>query len=245
VRYHVLITDYDQTIADHGVVLPRTMQALEKLRASGRHLVLVTGRELDDLIRIFPRIDLFDRVVVENGGLLYRPESREQRLLADPPPAEFVQALRDAGVYPLSVGKVIVATLRPNESQVLAIIRDLGLELEIIFNRTGVMILPPGIDKASGAQAALLELGLSIHSSVGVGDAENDQAFLSAAGCSIAVANALDALKKCVDHVTKGESGEGIVELTEQLLDSDLSFLDPISRRRGERYGDSGEDSHE
>ena len=48
----------------------------------------------------------------------------------------------------------------------------------MIFNKGAVMILPSGVNKATGLAAALEELGLSPHNVVGVGDAENDHAFL-------------------------------------------------------------------
>lgn len=48
-RFVALATDYDNTIATDGKVAERTWSALERLRQSGRHLVLVSGRELDDL----------------------------------------------------------------------------------------------------------------------------------------------------------------------------------------------------
>jgi hydroxymethylpyrimidine pyrophosphatase-like HAD family hydrolase len=231
-RYHALVTDYDLTIAEHSVVSDQTIKALERVRASGRSLIMVTGRELDDLLRVFPRTDLFDRIVAENGALLYRPATREERLLAEPPPVEFIRAVRAAGISPLCEGKVIVATLRPNEIEILGMIRDLGLELHVIFNHTAVMVLPSGTNKASGLKAALNELGLSPHNCVGVGDAENDHAFLSYTGCSVAVGNALDALKKHMDFVTKGEAGKGVEELIDQLLDSDLRFLDSVVRHQ-------------
>jgi hydroxymethylpyrimidine pyrophosphatase-like HAD family hydrolase len=231
-RYHALATDYDFTIAEHSVVSDQTIKALERVRGSGRSLILVTGRQLDDLLRVFPRIDLFDRVVAENGALIYRPSTREERLLVEPPPAEFIRAVRAAGISPLSEGKVIVATLRPNEIEILGIIRDLGLELHVIFNHTAVMVLPSGVNKASGLKEALMELGLSPHNCVGVGDAENDHAFLSLTGCSVGVNNALDALKKHMDLVTKGEAGRGVEELIDELLDSDLRFLDSVVRHQ-------------
>src|SRR5262245_17841281 len=59
-RYLVLSSDYDGTLALHGTVATATIAALERFRASGRKLVMVTGRELDDLRRVFPRYDLFD-----------------------------------------------------------------------------------------------------------------------------------------------------------------------------------------
>src|SRR5207247_10109398 len=93
--------------------------ALQGRRDTGRRLILATGRELESLLEIFPAIDLFDRVLAENGGVLYRPASREHKTLGEAPPAEFVEALRARGVSPLSVGHCIVSTWQPNEGVVL------------------------------------------------------------------------------------------------------------------------------
>ena len=120
-HYVALATDYDGTIAHDGVVDAPTLAALERLRAGARRLILVTGRELADLQRVMPRLDLFDLVVAENGALLYDPANREEQALAEPPPARFIERLRELGVAPLSVGRAIVATWEPNEGKVLAV----------------------------------------------------------------------------------------------------------------------------
>src|SRR5437867_7250419 len=221
-RYLGLACDYDGTIAHHGKVNDETIGALERVRTSGRKLMLVTGRELDDLISVFPRVDLFDRVVAENGALLYRPATKEQKLLGESPPAAFVERLRRAGIAPLSRGRVIVATWEPHETMVLEIIRELGLDLQVIVNGGAVMRLPPGVTKATGLHAALSELALSPHNVVGVGDAENDHAFLRQCECAVAVANALPILKERADVVTKADHGAGVVELIEKLVTHDL-----------------------
>src|SRR5262245_18929661 len=124
-RYAALACDYDGTIALHGVVDAPTVEALERLRTSGRRLVLVTGRDLDDLIRVFPHIHLFDRIVAENGAVVYNPATRDVRMLADAPPDEFAKELERRGVSPLSVGRVIVATWEPNDPIVLTTTRAL------------------------------------------------------------------------------------------------------------------------
>jgi HAD superfamily hydrolase (TIGR01484 family) len=228
-RFFVLATDYDGTIAHHGVVDAATREALNRVRGSGRKLVLVTGRELPDLQRVFAESDLplelFDSVVAENGALVHRPSTKQTRLIAEPPPPAFVATLRDRGVEPLSVGQVIVATWQPHEAVVLDTIRELGLELQVIFNKGAVMVLPSGINKAVGLRAALDELGLSPHNAVAVGDAENDHAFLSQCECGVAVANALPALKERADHVTAGDHGHGIQELAAALVESDLATI--------------------
>jgi len=230
-RYLGLASDYDGTLATDGRVNQETVAALERLRSTGRKLILVTGRELDDLLLTFEQIHLFARVVVENGALLYNPATHEEKLLGSKPPEQFVTQLRDRGVEPLSVGRAIVATWHPHETKVIEVIRELGLELQVIFNKGAVMVLPAGVNKASGLKAALIELGLSPHNTLGIGDAENDRAFLSLCECGVAVANALDMLKQGADVVTKGARGAGVVEIIDQLIASDLSEI----RRRREK----------
>ena len=226
-RYIALACDYDGTLAHDGHVDEPTLAALERLRASGRRLVLVTGRRLDDLERVFPQIGVFERVVAENGAVVFDPSAREQRTLAEPPSLAFVERLRERGVSPFEVGHVIVATWRPHETEVLAAIRDLGLEHQVIFNKDAVMVLPPGVNKASGLAAALEELRLSAHNVVAVGDAENDHALLQACECGVAVANAVPMLRERADLVTSAKRGAGVVELIDRLIATDLADLAP------------------
>jgi HAD superfamily hydrolase (TIGR01484 family) len=221
-RYQALVCDYDGTIALKGIVDEKTIASLEQVKSTGRRLVLATGRELEDLERVFPALQIFDRVVAENGAILYEPANRERKILAEQPPAEFVEALRQKGITPLSIGEVIVATWKPNETIVLEMIRRLGLELQVTFNKGAVMVLPSGVNKATGLNAAFAQLGISAHNAVGIGDAENDHTFLTLCECSVAVANALPALKDRVDFVTHGDHGDGVRELIGMLVEDDL-----------------------
>ena len=222
-RYLALCCDYDGTLAHHGRVDEATITALERFKESGRRLVMVTGRELDELQAICPRLDLFERVVAENGALLYRPDTGEEKQLGERPPDAFIAALKAKGVERISVGRVIVATWEPHEQTVLETIRDMGLELQVIFNKGAVMILPAGMNKATGLRVALRELDLCEHNAAGIGDAENDHAFLSICECGVAVANALPALKERADIVTRGDHGAGVVELIDEMLANDLA----------------------
>jgi hydroxymethylpyrimidine pyrophosphatase-like HAD family hydrolase len=215
--YQVLATDYDGTLAHHGVVSPETVAAIKRLRAADKKLVLVTGRELEELKQVFPEIGLCDLVVAENGALLYWPATGQMKLMGEPAPAAFVEKLRERGV-PVTVGRVIVATVEPHEIAVLQTIKEMALELEVIFNKGAVMILPTGLNKATGLREGLARMGLSTRYTIGVGDAENDHAFLRICGSGIAVANALPALKSRADFVTARPHGEGVTELIDQLL---------------------------
>ena len=221
-RYHLLATDYDATLATDGRVAAETTAALEAVLATGRRLMLVTGRRLEELMSLYPELEIFERVVAENGALLYRPATKERRRLADPPPPALLATLRQRGIAPLEVGEVIVATREPHETAVLAAIRDLGLEHQVIFNKGAVMILPAGVNKATGVLAALEELKISPHNVVGVGDAENDHSFLKLCERSAAVAGALPALQDEVDIHLRGDAGAGVRELAEALVANDL-----------------------
>ena len=221
-RYLALATDYDGTLAEQGRVRPATEVALERLRKSGRRLVLVTGRELGDLRSVFDGLSLFDLVVAENGALLHDPRTGEEVVLAESPPPELADRLRSAGATPLGVGRVIVATREPWQVAALEAVRALGLEWQVIFNKGAVMLLPSGVNKQTGLAAALERLGLSLRNTVAVGDAENDHAMLAASECGVAVANALEALKDRADLVTRGARGSGVEELIERLLEDDL-----------------------
>jgi HAD superfamily hydrolase (TIGR01484 family) len=235
-----LATDYDGTLAHEGVVDDSTTAALERLKLTGRRLILVTGRELPDLLRVFPAVELFDRVVAENGALLYKPASKEEVALAPPPPPAFVAALRKRRIEPLSVGRSIVATWEPHEADVLEVIRALGLELAITFNKGAVMVLPAGVNKATGLVAAARDLDIALANVVGVGDAENDHAFLRACGCAAAVANALPAVKAEADVVLDGARGAGVTELVQRICRDDAGIVPP--QRHGLLVGHDARD---
>src|SRR5689334_17846704 len=125
-HYAALACDYDGTLAAEGVIEPPTLTALQRLRAAGRQLLLVTGRELHDLRRVCPHLDLFSLVVAENGGLLFEPKTQQAQALGPPPPAELVAALRARGAAPLAAGRVILATRVPHDAAVREAIGEYG-----------------------------------------------------------------------------------------------------------------------
>ena len=217
VRFEALATDYDGTIAHDGVVDQPTVDSLIRAREAGLRLIMVTGRELSDLFNTFEHCALFDRIVAENGAVLYDPATQAVKVMAGAPPPALVERLRNETV-PLSVGHAIVATVEPYEHQVLSAIHDLGLEWHVIFNKGSVMALPADVTKASGLAPALAGLGLSAERTIGVGDAENDQAFLRACGLAVAVANALPSVKEMAHVVTEGARGAGVAELIDRVL---------------------------
>jgi HAD superfamily hydrolase (TIGR01484 family) len=245
-RFLAFASDYDGTLAQNGKIDRRTLNALHDLKQSGRKLILVTGRELDELLSIFPQARTFDSIIAENGALLFYPggnasdgqnqdrrtlvsqkrariELQQDRIkvLTDPPPREFVARLRQQRVSPLSVGHAIVATSLEHKRTVVSTILEMDLDLHVIMNKQSVMVLPTGVTKGTGLRVALDELHIAPHNVVAVGDAENDDSLLSMCGFSVAVANAIPALKRRAHKTTRQGHGAGVVEIIEQIMQSD------------------------
>lgn len=227
VNVHAFATDYDGTIADANRVAESTARALERVRETGRKLLLVTGRMLPDLRTVCPNVDrMFDAVVAENGALVYFPERRELRTLGDPPEPALVDALRRRGVR-LDLGEAILATDASFAEAALAAIQETGVDRTPIFNKGALMLLPGGVTKGTGLAVALGALELSPHNMVGIGDAENDHAFLAMSECAVAVADAVPALRERADYVTRAPSAAGVEEFIEEHLLHDLVDLIP------------------
>ncbi|HZB24658.1 MAG TPA: HAD family hydrolase [Vicinamibacterales bacterium] len=225
-KYTVLATDYDGTIAHDGVVDEATLDALQRARAAGLRLVMVTGRELTSLFNTFAGCAVFDKIVAENGAVVHDPQKESIERLAEGPPPEFLQRLERAQV-PISVGHSIVATVTPHDREMLEAIHTLGLPWHVIYNKGAAMALPLEVTKATGLAAVLKIIGVEAAEVVGVGDAENDYAFLRYCGLSVAVSNALPEVKDVVDVVTAGARGTGVTELIGRLLSGELDAIVP------------------
>ncbi len=224
-RYLALATDYDGTLAHDSHVSEEALAAIGRLKDSGRKLIIVTGREMPELQSVFPEYKLCDCIVAENGALLVWPADGKEEVLGEPPPETFLHEIVHRGVKPFSVGKVIFATWRPQETIVLDVIQTLGLEYQIIFNKRAVMVLPSGINKATGLAKALKRMKISPANVVGIGDAENDHAFLESCAVAGAVSNGLPSLKERCDIVMTRDHGGGVVDLIDRILGDDLESL--------------------
>jgi hypothetical protein len=220
-RWTVLASDYDGTLATQGRVTPQALEALADYRAAGGQVVLITGRRLPELDDVFPEYAMYtDRVVVENGGVLLDPQAPPARTLAARLPADTDDVLRAHGLHDCELGEVIVSTWRADETAVRAAAAALHERwpCQVVPNKDRVMVLPAGVDKASGLAAAAASLGVPLTSVVGIGDAENDAPLLTAAGLAVAVANSVETLMAQADRVTHGRSSAGVVETIRELL---------------------------
>jgi hypothetical protein len=216
--YRLIASDFDGTLTTDHFLSTTTSAALQRWKEAGHYLVLITGRTLGKVMQRVIEHNLFDMLVLENGGLMVDPKSGAEYLLGTAPSPELVALLQAKGIEPVHVGRSIISVDRLFAAEVHAAMQQVQSTWQVIPNKRSLMLLPPGVDKVSGLHAALGMLNIPLAAVVGVGDAENDESFLRICGYSVAVANALPELKQHVHHVTKGEHGDGVAELVDMLL---------------------------
>jgi len=213
----VLGIDFDGTGATSGELAPEVADALRAARAAGYTTLLATGRVLEELRVGGLDFSVFDAVVAENGAVVWLPSPDRTIFLGAPPPGHFLSRLRTAGV-PFHVGSVVIGTWERYAEQALALVRETGAELQIVFNRGAVMLLPTGLNKATGVRRALDELGRSARNLIAFGDAENDLPLFSLAEVAVAARGAMPAVAAMADDQLSRPGADGVAHYISTLL---------------------------
>lgn len=189
----VMAFDFDGTLAVDGVV-PRELEcALERCRAAGFALFLVTGRRFETVP--FGRLgDLFTGVVWENGAVLVHTATGEVYLPFGQLDERLMKALKEAEI-PLEQGLAIAATWVPHDQVVWQVLGAQGGGAVVEYNKGAVMVLPSGAAKGTGLERLLTICGFSAHNLAAFGDAENDGSMLRLAEIAVAVGDAVPAVQ--------------------------------------------------
>jgi hypothetical protein len=230
-KFSALALDYDGTIARDGVFDSTVREAIGEARQSGIAVILATGRQVSDLQRVAGDLTCFDVVVAENGAVLYFPASGRQVGLSHPPVAAFLLELKRRNV-PFSLGEAVVETDARYGPAVLEILRQLEQPLILAFNRGRLMVLPQAVGKSTGLRQALLALRISIHNTVGVGDAENDHDLLDACEVGVAVAWGSAALRDVADEVIHGTGPAAVADYIRRVSQQPRLSAAQMGRRR-------------
>ena len=217
--------DYDGTLTDTDVPDGEVLAAVREARARGQVVVLVTGRILSELRADFPAVDgEFDAIVAENGAVL--AGAHGVRDLAEPVDPRLGNALARRDVL-VRQGRVLLACDAKHADTVYDEVDRLGMDYQLVRNRAALMVLPGGVTKGTGLAAALGDLGISRHSTIGVGDAENDHHLLATCELGVAVANAVEPLKRRADLVLDEPAGTGVAALLRSPLLQGNATLPP------------------
>ena len=203
--------DFDGTLTRDGHLSRSGAQAVQEARRAGLRVVLVTGRILDELLEVAPDVtDRFDLIVGENGAVaLYKDHLLP---LADPIDDSFVQELVGLGTG-VRRGRVIAALPASYHAIVAATLQQRALDCQLITNRSELMILPAGVSKATGLEYALEALGRSPHTTLAIGDAENDLAMLLSCEIGAAVGDSVEVLRAHADLTATDTDGDGVAEI--------------------------------
>lgn len=224
-----IAVDYDGTLTEADRPTVDVLEAIRETRGRGQAVVLVTGRILSELRTVFPTVEEeFDAIVTENGAVLADADGIQD--LASPVDPLLAQALTHRDI-PVRQGRVLLACDTEHLGAVFGEIARLGLDVQVVRNRAAMMVLPGGVTKGTGLQQALGNLGISRHSTLAVGDAENDHALLEVCELGVAVANAVDALKSRADLVLPATDGAGVATLLRGPVVRGIETLRPRRRR--------------
>ncbi len=209
--YRAFAFDYDGTLTRLTRPSTETLNAIGAARQRGDLAILATGRILSELRADFPDVDdHFDGIVAENGAVVC--DRRGKRALVDRVPRSLEDELLRRGV-PVRAGDVLLACDGIHSQTVFDTVTDSGLECQIVRNRSALMVLPAGVTKGTGLFEMLGDLGVSRHSTIAIGDAENDHTFLDVCEVGVAVGNAVPSLKAHADIVLDAADGEAVTEL--------------------------------
>jgi hypothetical protein len=230
--------DYDGTGASNGYLAPEVAAALLAARQAGIVTLLVTGRVLDDLRVALVDFSAFDAVVAENGAVVWLPQSDRTIVLGAPPSDRFLGLLRAASV-PFQAGTVVVGTWETHVPELIRLIRETAADLQLVFNRAAVMLLPSGINKAVGTQRALEELGRSPRNLIAFGDAENDLPLFALAELAVAARGAVAAVTAAADDRLRLPGAGGVADWVRRLLERGSKA--PTPRRRFIELGRAGD----
>ncbi|MEO8484259.1 MAG: HAD hydrolase family protein [Acidobacteriota bacterium] len=230
-KLSVVALDYDGTIAENGLLHDEMPAVIGELRQRGISVVIVTGRRLSDLRAVAGDLRCVDAVIAENGAVFAIPGTGHSTAFGSPPAPRFLEALKQRGV-PFAGGECVVESDARFAELILQTIRDLELPLVLAFNRGRVMVLPQGINKATGLRDGLAMLRLSLHNTLGIGDAENDHELLRVCEVGAAVQWASTSLKEIADEVIDGDGPAAVARYLRRVLAKPLMWRSGRGRRR-------------
>ncbi len=211
-----IVVDIDGTMSRPDRSIPG--RVIDRLFNWSGPVVIATGKAFPYPVALCDFIGIDIRIIAENGGVCCVDDAVHV-LGSDDDTDRFVAALADRG-YGLGWGEADLVN-RWRETEV-AIDRSIPravideeahrLGLEVIDSQFAYHVKSPAVSKGIALETVAGELGIAAERFVAIGDSENDLSTFSAAGASIAVANADADLRARADRVTDAAYADGLLE---------------------------------
>lgn len=212
--------DIDGTVTDmHKTLYWSAVEALRAVEADGIPVIPATGNVMPVTVTFSAMLGLSGPLVCENGGVVYRRDLSEKRILHRREPAlRALQHLRDQGfdARPLwsdqfRESEVAIET-NLDVDDVQEALADWGLD--VVTTRFAIHLMEPGLNKRQGLEAALdmMGAGYGLESVLAIGDSRNDVEMLEACGASASVANAMEEARNVAKYRAGADHGDGVAE---------------------------------
>lgn len=225
-----LVTDLDRTLTGHDLRIdPRAVRRMAALREAGVRVVVASGRTLEYMLDA--RLDeVADAIVAENGAVICVPrglhlEVREPGFKTEARIA--LGPLADSFTW----GRVLGSGPSSLTRRATGLLHAAGVDHHVEWNAGEAMLLPLGVDKATGANVALRHMDLDLADAWAIGDGENDVSLFRAAALSAAPANAPEAVRASASTRLVSSYADAFLDFTAALIPTPEGDAPPPPRR--------------
>lgn len=245
-KYKALILDLDGTTVVHGkenMPSVRVTRAIAKARRI-IHVCVATGRPLDLALPVLSHLQLSGPCVINNGTLIYDPETKKYIHEVTLPGAAVPQVFAIAkahrldgilfdgakdhrytgGPYPEKILSYYLPQVLPEKLQRvmddLMKIPDVAVHKLDAWDKKYMSIDVTGKEasKLHGIIEVARILKIKTEEIIGVGDGYNDFPLLMASGLKIAMGNAVPELKEIADFVAPTVEEDGVATVIEKFI---------------------------
>lgn len=245
-KSYAVFLDIDGTILNHNVVTEQDKEAIARARAAGHQIWINTGRSyafIPEVIRsglgvngiiaglgadirmghrqIYSRqlpFSLLDRAAELLEGICFLFEGEDamyqQGDLFQSEHKVIQKGIPFSVQYPTARISKMSLFGTPRQQAVEELTKHLMYFQFPHYSEMGII----GQTKATGMMQVLKRLNIPIERSIAVGDSANDLHMLEAAGISVAMGNAPQALQKRCDYVTKSVDQGGVAKVIDHFL---------------------------
>jgi phosphoglycolate phosphatase (TIGR01487 family) len=226
----VIACDIDHTLTDkRGRISLKAIEKIRYLEDNGIRVVLLTSRDFMTAASLSTWMGSSGMVAAEDGGVVGSLDAilRAPILVGDIRKIEeglrvLQQTLGDRVILFNWPGRQVSYVLARAEDYTIAegnaILTEHGLGVRLLDSGVAYLLVDVNCDKGRGLRELAKMMGLMPENFAAIGDNFNDLPMFNAAGYSVAVGNAPEAVKEQVDYACQANYGDGFCEGVDHIL---------------------------